>query len=83
MTGSDRKLPVFYERNPILVGLRNNNECLDNSLPEVMGLKGFKQTRKNLRVEEGVIRYAEFSEIISFQIRQSTSCLNRKLSIFS
>ena len=83
MTGSDRKLPVNHKKNPILVGLRNNNGCLDTSLPEVMGFKGFKQTRSNLRVEIGVIRHAEFSEIISFQIRQSTSGLNRKLSIFS
>ena len=35
----------------------------------------------NVRIEIGVIRHAESSETISFEIRPRTSGLNRKLQV--
>ena len=51
--------------------------------PEVTGFKEFKQTKSSSRVEIGIIRHAEFSETISFEIHPCTSGLNRKLPVFS
>ena len=46
-------------------------------------LSVFKEIRSNLWVKSGIIRDAEFDDVISFDIHSRTSGLNRKLSVFT